>query len=304
MAIDTEAARLLLGMSTTGVSFTRTVMLGRQSLLLSDREILGLMRDFRLGEDKCRDVLAGSYPNRYSEAFFKLLGAKEIDSIDASDFEGATIVHDLNGPVPEAIRGRYDVVYDGGTIEHIFSSQTALQNCMDLAKVGGRVCLHTPANNYFEHDFYQFSPELFFRVFSESNGFEVERMVAVEYGPRRRWYQVIDPERARARGPLINPFPVLLFMQARKTAQVPLFRRVPQQSDYSALWAQHEQHPEDGAAGRPSALSRGILRVKSVLLERFPGLARALESLMFSQLNRGFSLRNRAAFVPIDKRAR
>ena len=33
----------------------------------------------------------------------------------------------------------------------------------------------TPANNFFGHGFYQFTPELFFRIFSAANGFEVER---------------------------------------------------------------------------------------------------------------------------------
>ena len=51
---------------------------------------------------------------------------------------------------------------------------------MKMVKTGGHLMLFTPANNYFGHGFYQFSPELFYRVLSKENGFEVRRMVVLE----------------------------------------------------------------------------------------------------------------------------
>jgi hypothetical protein len=42
----------------------------------------------------------------------ELLGAQQVDSIDHSNFEGATLTHNLNEPVPDDLRGRYSLVWD------------------------------------------------------------------------------------------------------------------------------------------------------------------------------------------------
>jgi len=302
MAIDTEAARLLLAGAASGVSFTNTLTLGRQSYLPGNTESGRLLAEFGFEPAKHPDLFAGRQGERYAEPFFRVLGARRIESLDASDFEGATMVHDFNQPIAAGLRGQFDVVYDGGTLEHVFHFLVAIRNCIELIKVGGRVMLHTTANNYFGHGFYQFSPELFFRIFSPDNGLSLERLIAMEYGPRRRWYDVMDPAAIKARTPLINAYPVLLFVQARKAAEVPLFRQVPQQSDYSTLW--QTCAAQGGPAGAPPSPPPDSLgaRLKRVLIERTPGLARTLEALKFSRWNREFSFRNRAAFQPLNKR--
>lgn len=297
MAIDTEAARMLLAAARSGVSFASTVTLGRQSYLPGARETRDLLKLAGITADRFPALLGEYAPGRYAEPFFEALGSRRLESIDACDFERATLIHDLNRPIPEAWRGQFDIVYDGGTIEHVFSFQTAIQNCMELARVGGRVMLHTPANNYFGHGFFQFSPELFYRVFSAAHGFTVERMIAMEYGPRRRWFEVRDPAAIRARTPLINPFPVLLFVQARKDSARPFLQATLQQSDYATMWDQTVTNPQ-----AEQAPPRGVVdRVKRTLVERLPRLARVLEALVFSQLNQGFSFRNRTAFRRIEK---
>ena len=42
-------------------------------------------------------------------AFPETLGATEVDSIDASDYESATIIHDMNLPVTDAHKKTFDV---------------------------------------------------------------------------------------------------------------------------------------------------------------------------------------------------
>ena len=74
-----------------------------------------------------------------------------VDSMDASDYEGANIVHDLNLPIPPALRERYDLVWDGGTLEHIFNFPVAIFNAMHMVKVGGHLLLETPTNNQCGH---------------------------------------------------------------------------------------------------------------------------------------------------------
>ena len=66
------------------------------------------------------------------EALFRLLGFEAVESIDVYDAESPTHVLDLNRPVPAALHGRFDLVYDGGTLEHCFSASEALKQCSSV----------------------------------------------------------------------------------------------------------------------------------------------------------------------------
>jgi len=70
-------------------------------------------------------------------------------------------------------------VIDGGTLEHVFNFPVAIKNAMQMVRAGGRLSLSPPANNYFGHGFYQFSPELFYRVLSAEKRVPLERMIAL-----------------------------------------------------------------------------------------------------------------------------
>ncbi|MBI3417560.1 MAG: hypothetical protein HY043_19895 [Verrucomicrobia bacterium] len=300
MAIDTETTRFLLESLQQGVSFKKCVTLGRQHYLPSNRESRALLTRWGLKPDAYPKLMEGEYP-RYSEAFWEVLGAKELDTMDASSFEGATLLHDLNQPIPDRLRQAYDTVCDAGTLEHVFNFPMAIRNCMEMVKLGGHFFAFTTANNYFGHGFYQFSPELFFRVLSPKNGFRVERMVAVEYGPRRRWFEVSDPEAVRARVTLVNNFPLLIFLRAKKVAEVPVLLEAPQQSDYFEVWNQYSADPEQFKSQVAIRLSRSIQKFKRGVLETVPGLARMIEAFMFSSWNKNFDFRNRRSFNRIKK---
>ena len=81
---------------------------------------------------------------------------------------------------------------DSGSLEHVFNFPIAIANCMALTEVGGHFVAITPANNWCGHGFYQFSPELFYRVLCAENGFRVERMIVAEC-PDGTWLEVADP---------------------------------------------------------------------------------------------------------------
>jgi len=307
MGVDIETARFLLARRREGVRFRRCVTLGRQHYFLSHGETRGLLKSFGLSAAEHPGLLAQDYP-AYADAFWHLLGAETLHSIDASNFEGATHVHDLNRPVPDSWHGAYDVVCDCGTLEHVFDFPAAIRNCMEMVGCGGHFFTQTPANNYLGHGFYQFSPELFFRVLSPANGFCVERCIAVEYGLRRRWFEVTDPEVVRARVTLINAAPVILLVWARRVTIQPLFSAAPQQSDYAAAWSNCAQGRDalrrvrdlatQDSTGRsaspPNPPAALVESIKRLLLNRAPRLARALDALRISRFSRSFSFRNRS----------
>lgn len=303
MGIDTEAARFLLIGRQEGASFDRCATLGRQNLFLGNREVASLLREYGVDPEEYPEFFRTPYTRfRYSEPFWEMLGTNNLQILDASDFEGGkqTRVHDLNQPIPDDLKGQFDAVCDFGTLEHVFNFPVGLRNCLEMVKVGGRFFAVTTANNFFGHGFYQFSPELFFRVLSERNGFELERLVVVEYGPRKRWFAVNDPEAIRDRSSLINGWPVALCIRARKTAEKPVLREPVQQSDYVAAWTQQASPAQSGVID--NLASSRLHGLKERLLERHPPLARLLEVLFrYSSFNRQFSFRNKGVFTRLDK---
>ncbi|MCX8108700.1 MAG: class I SAM-dependent methyltransferase [Verrucomicrobiae bacterium] len=295
MAIDIEAARLLLLAAREGVSFKRCLTLGRQHYYVGNRETRRALREAGYDPDKFPEIYQGEYGSRYAEPFFKILGAERVDSLDASPIENATIVHDLNLPIPDELKNCFDVVYDGGTLEHVFNFPMAIKNAMEAVKPGGRLFLHTTGNNYFGHGFYQFSPELFYRVLSDQNGYQVERFIAIEYGPRRRWFEVKDPQSIKTRTVAVGSFPTLLFIQAKRKQQSSVLVRCPLQSDYADISAT-VAHSAKSSAG--FTLSPFLRRA---LLDSIPSFVRAVEAIWYSGLNRRYSFRNEGAFTPIVK---
>ena len=302
MAIDSEAARLLLASHKSGVSFNNCVTLGRQSYLVGNKESRVLLDDFGIDPRQYPNLLTLSRGGRYAEAFFEVLGSERLESLDITDFEGATLIHDLNKPVSEELKARFDVVFDGGTLEHVFNFLSAMKHCMDMIKLGGHFIMYTPANNFLGHGFFQFSPELFFRIFSKQNGFGLEKIVAVEYGPRRCWYQVTDPAVVKSRGEVTNAFRVMLYVQAKRIGAVPPLLECSQQSDYSIMWENYADKPNHAAVEHEAEKKGFVPWCKKTLIETAPALARAMEAFLFSSLNKRFSFRNRDSFVPLKKK--
>ena len=111
---------------------------------------------------------------------FKFLGASTIETLDYSPFEGASIIHDLNTPIPDELKNRFDFIYDGGTIEHVYDIKTTMENIKGMLKVGGIFAGLSVADGCLGHGFYQFSPELYRTVFSEEAGYKIHKFELVE----------------------------------------------------------------------------------------------------------------------------
>jgi hypothetical protein len=156
--------------------------------------------------------------------------------MDFSDYEKATIVHDLNSPVSENLFTRFSCVFDGGTLEHIFNFPVSISNCMRMVKEGGHLITITPANNLMGHGFYQFSPELYFRIFSKENGYEAPQIWLFDMKDESPFYRVKDPDEVKKRVMLLNSEPVYMAVVAKKIADVAPFKKPALQSDYVSLW--------------------------------------------------------------------
>jgi SAM-dependent methyltransferase len=238
MGIDIQQARFLFHARDHGAGFAKTGVLGRQVISASKEQLAGwLGSEPNAGTAAQREAVAG-LTGKFAEPFLESLGATEIVSFDASDYEGAKVVHDFNEPVPERFHGQFDIVVDSGSLEHIFNFPVAIKNLMQMVKPGGHLLIMTPANNFCGHGFYQFSPELFYRVLGETNGFAVRRMLVAECFEDAYWWEVPDPVTVRRRVSFENRYWTHLFLIAQRVADRPIFLKSPQQSDYVAAWEQ------------------------------------------------------------------
>jgi hypothetical protein len=183
------------------------------------------------------------------EMLFKLIGFESVRSLDVSDYENSDYVFDLNSPPEQlSITERFEMVYDGGTLEHVFNVPNALATIAQLTKIGGYIVHETPCNNYLDHGFYQICPTLFLD-FYEANEWEVidirllqipmgsedpQVMLKVERMPFFTMeYRAQALSEVRAGG-LIDARYNVEFI-ARKTAKS-TFDRVPQQHLYRSAW--------------------------------------------------------------------
>lgn len=272
---------MLLDAHRSGTPMDHLLMIGHQSLFLHASELRQLRK-------LCPRALANYKWGEYADRFVReCLGVREVTTLDYSAYEGADILHDLNQAVGDELRNRFDVVVEAGSLEHIFNFPVAIGNLMAMTRLGGIASVSTASNNFCGHGFYQFSPELIFRVFTPENGFELGKVFAlearypgVELVPMGKVFEVSDPIKVGNRVGLMSKHPVMLLFHARKLADVPLFTRAPLQSDYCAAW---RSHPTPARTMPPWITG---LPFYSSLRNRWTGQKQA----------RAFSFRNRRVF--------
>ena len=215
------------------INFDKLIMVGRQNLHLSPEHLAISLKKFGYSIDNVSEIL--NKENTFADSFLKEIGGKEIHSIDASDYEDATIIHDLNEPLSKAYKNNYTLVLDSGTLEHVFNFPQAIKNCMELTQVGGHFMGVYPCNNFFGHGFYQFSSELFYRILSKANGFEIIDVVIFVDEMDTEFYNVPDTSEENQRIQFKNTKPVYIYVLAKRIEETSLFENQPLQMDYAQI---------------------------------------------------------------------
>ncbi|HSX37337.1 MAG TPA: hypothetical protein VLE95_00725 [Chlamydiales bacterium] len=120
------------------------ITLGRQDISATYDEIVQLAKRIAYPLHPVPEIAYSEKPEMKEEGllsdntFFKLLGFKETKSMDVSNYESADIVFDLNqSELSMELCGAFEVVLDGGTIEHVFHIPNSLKNIFRLLSVGG-----------------------------------------------------------------------------------------------------------------------------------------------------------------------
>ncbi len=242
MGIDLHNLNFLAHAQDLGVRYERTLAIGRQGVFV-DAPDLERHRTLR-----GRPVLSSA--TWFEPLLAEWFGARDTHSVDASPYEQATMVHDMNLPWTDAPAEGYDAVLDFGCLEHVFDFPTAWRNCTARVKTGGHILHALPANNLCGHGFYQFSPELFCNLYQPARGWELQGLFFAMKADGWHWWRVANPLQVKRRVNLANAHETYLMVLAKKTAE-PATLPAPQQSDYAqAAWVDGLPPP----AAQPSRL--------------------------------------------------
>jgi SAM-dependent methyltransferase len=269
MGITYSSAALLAKAKQNNVCFDDILTIGHQYLNVSPKQIKQLTKSYAPSMDS-----SAFSQDRYADQFLEtLLDAKSVTSIDYSDYENCDIVHDMNYPVDPSHHEKFDAVIDGGTLEHVFNLPIAISNYMQLVKKGGSLFIFTTANNHTGHGFYQFSPELFFRIFQPENGFEIRDIIlekhsfpGLELSHKTKCFSVVDPSIVKSRVGLVSNSPVMIMIHAIKTEAKPIFIDYPHQSDY--LSAYDESVDESSLSDPSPSIYASLINLSKKLLKK------------------------------------
>jgi hypothetical protein len=208
------------------MDFSSTIMLGRQEIFFTKEDFEFFRKRTGLAIRYDEEIRLG----KFSERLFTRFGAGKVDSIDASNYEGASIIADFNHPIATELHKKYSMFIDFGSIEHIYNVPQVIDNVTKLLRPEGTVFIMSQANGYAGHGFYQFSPEFFYSAFSAQNGFRDTIVFLVDTQDTKKWHLMPEPKRIGRRNEIPQSRSYFVFCLSTKTNDVKEI--CPQQSDY------------------------------------------------------------------------
>jgi hypothetical protein len=228
------------------------VIIGRQTVYLSPADFIALLSEHRIQgapsstseveiDRMTIDRLGGPDDDLITDTtIFRTLGAANVRALDISPYEGAEVIHDLNIPVPESLRGICDFIVDGSTLDNTFNSALALQNCCEMLRPGGRLLAW---NAFSPHNtpYSILPPQTWFDYFVANKFADCKIYVTLSHqhpvsGPVNVFYLSVDDvlQRRREMGRLVSPHHMTTLAFAEKGLESTA-DRIPIQQDYRSV---------------------------------------------------------------------
>ena len=265
-------------------NFGNVLTLGKQEMILTneDRKRLNLFE---------KDYVNDEYIDKLLVDKFK---ANSVKSIDNSSFEGADIIHDMNKPI-ENLNEKFDTIIDFGTSEHIFNVVENLSNISKFCKNDGIILHSLPANNNCGHGFWQFSPELFFSLYSENNGFSETEIFVFNTHNKYEWWKV-EKQKLGERLEISSDAPLYVLVKTIKKSEIQ--NKDVQQSDYIERWNENSINHKDIKKKKMSILWKNIkdnykkFFIKTILPKKLAQKIEGKKILLKNSLKKNKNLKN------------
>ena len=265
-------------------NFGNVLTLGKQEIILTneDKKRLNLFE---------KDYVNDEYIDKLLVDKFK---ANSVKSIDNSSFEGADIIHDMNKPI-ENLNEKFDTIIDFGTSEHIFNVVENLSNISKFCKNNGIILHSLPANNNCGHGFWQFSPELFFSLYSENNGFSDTEIFVFNTHNKYEWWKV-EKQKLGERLEISSDAPLYVLVKTIKKSETQ--NKDVQQSDYIERWNENSINHKDIKKKKLSILWKNIkdnykkFFIKIILPKKLAQKIEGKKILLKNSLRKNKNLKN------------
>jgi hypothetical protein len=101
MGLNANGLRHILRAASQGADFSSVGTIGRQGMHIGFKSLRGIVQD-EFHRDVPTKALEAAHRTGYADDLFQLLGAGEVISYDASDYEHASVVHDMNVDLPQS----------------------------------------------------------------------------------------------------------------------------------------------------------------------------------------------------------
>ena len=121
----------------------------------------------KLAEDSYYDPGGGKNTAFVGELFEK--AGFRYDAIDIADGYKTTILDLNHESAPADFVGKYDLVLNFGTTEHLLNQYNAFKVIHDATKVGGHIMHQLPCVGFFNHGYFTYTPRCMFDMAGYNN---------------------------------------------------------------------------------------------------------------------------------------
>ena len=142
--------------------------LGRQTILCSPQNLAKKLKQFNIRWDLASATLDRTTTQALSSkecyiddnSFFGSFGKINLNVLDITNYEGATIIHDMSLPVPNELKNKYDFIFNGSILDNMFDPAQAMRNITEMLSSNGRV-LHIEMASNLAFEYVIFSVDWF-----------------------------------------------------------------------------------------------------------------------------------------------
>lgn len=164
--------------------------IGKQSVLIEKLNIAKLADKYGVSmtlpdspDQSTRKTLLSTTDNDLLAAF----STATYCSLDKSDYETAAEIVDLNLPsIPSHLERRFDFIYDGGTLDNVFSPAQSIMNLAKMLRPGGRM-LNFNLGSGWPGAYCSLSCEWFFSYYAINNFSNVNVYLAIPTQEQGTW---------------------------------------------------------------------------------------------------------------------
>ena len=169
MGINQNVFKLLLLENSYKPITGNFLSIGKHTVSMNNNIICNLLKDYGMpflnNKDIDTSTRHSSKKNLSDTALLKSFSNAKYSCLDVSNYEGANIIHDMNLPIPNSLKNKFDFIYNGSCMDNIFNPVSFLINTTEMLKPGGRI-LHHERSTTGAGAYLAFSPEYFFSYYS------------------------------------------------------------------------------------------------------------------------------------------